>query len=60
MKPWKPFTEKSGKFITQIETFKFARKQTVQKIIPKEVPFIFYTRIQHIKKCQAFTPPPYL
>ena len=47
--PWKPFTEKTGKFITQTEKFKFARKQTVQKINPKEVPFLFYKRLEHLE-----------
>ena len=47
--PWKPFPEKTGKFITQTENFVFARKQTVQKINPKKVPVIFYTRLKHLQ-----------
>ena len=47
--PWKPFPEKTGKFITQTEAFRLAQNQTVQKINPKKVPPIFYTRLEHLK-----------
>ncbi len=47
--PWKPFPEKTGKFITQTEAFRLAQNQTVQKINPKKVPAIFYTRLEHLK-----------
>lgn len=48
--PWKPFTEKSGKFSTQTEAFHFAHKQTVQKIIPKKIPTFFSARLEQLKK----------
>ena len=60
VKPWKPFTEKTGKFITQTEKFQFAHEQTVQKINPKKIPKVFYSRLEHLKKCQVIIPLPSL
>jgi hypothetical protein len=45
--PWFPFTIKSNKLRTLNESFKFAEKQNIQIIKPKEIPKYFKEKLKN-------------